>query len=198
MTDTLITRHFSLQDKRPAHLREIDLLVIDPALRDLLFTDGTVTRMLEAQVLSAVSVTVLAQDRCAAVGLIGEQLEGPSDGEPVRRRVTISIGDCGLPVIWAESYFLPERLPAGFLAVLNGSAEGIGGSLQQVRLEGWREMLWFGLDSPPFWDDIAPAAAPAFLTRVYRVITHGLPALVISESFALEETSGAYRLACSP
>jgi chorismate-pyruvate lyase len=194
VTHDLTGRYFALQDQRPANLGDVELLAMDSALRNLLFTDGTVTRTLEAHALSRVCVDVAAQSRCAASRSIARHLDTPTDTESVRRRVTISLDASPMPVIWAESHILPERLPAGFLNLLDNTPDGIGESLQQIKLEGWREMLWFGLDAPPSWDSIASYAAPMFLTRLYRIITLGRPALLISESFAVEQTSGSFHL----
>ena len=195
VTSGLTERYFALQDQRPERLRDVELFTMDPSLRSLLFTDGTVTRTLEAQALSKVSVDVVSQSSCPPLGPIARHLEASSDSESIRRRVTISIDSFAMPVIWAESHILPERLPTGFLSLLDDTPEGIGESLQQIRLEGWREMLWFGLDTPPDWDSMASHAAPTFLTRLYRVITQDRPALLISESFAVEQRAGSYQLA---
>ncbi|HXS48453.1 MAG TPA: chorismate pyruvate-lyase family protein, partial [Solirubrobacterales bacterium] len=116
----------------------------------------------------------------------------PTGVESVRRRVVIGAGPA-MPVMWAESHIIPSRLPSGFLDVLGSAADGIGESLQQVQLESWRDMLWFGLDTLPEWSCVDRAESTA-LTRLYRVITDGRPALLISESFAVERRTGAYRL----
>lgn len=194
----LTERYFVLQDQRPTRLRDIELGAMDPTLRTLLFTDGTVTRTLEAQILSRVTVDVATQTFSEALGLNARHLDAPADTKTVRRRVTICIDSLATPVIWAESHLLPDRLPAGFLPLLDDTPEGIGESLQQIKLEGWREMLWFGLDLPPTWDVGAARAAPTFLTRQYRVITEGRPALLISESFAVEQRGGIHSLALGP
>jgi len=83
-------------------------------------------------------------------------------------------------------------LPAGFVGVLGGSPTGIGGSLGQLKLESWRELLWFGLGSPPPWS--AGTTVADTLTRSYRIITQGRPALLISEAFAVEMHAGQYEL----
>lgn len=194
MESGLTERCFVLQDQRPGDLDEIELLAVDPALRALLFTDGTVTRTLEAQTLSPVSVEVTAQATCTTPEPIATHLHTPVDSEAIRRRVTIGLDSTALPAIWAESYLMPDRLPEGFLRLLDDTPDGIGESLQQVRLEGWREMMWFGIDSPPAWDHTAPHAASVFLTRLYRVITKGRPALLIAESFAIERREGLFHL----
>ena len=89
---------------------------------------------------------------------------------------------------------MPGRLPEDFLDVLEGSPEGIGESLQQVKLESWRDLLWFGLERPPRWSEAVPDPSHHVLTRRYRVITGKRPVLLIVESFAVERSEGEYRL----
>jgi chorismate-pyruvate lyase len=168
---------------------------MDPFLRGLLFTDGTVTRTLEVKTLSRVAVSVVGQAEAPLPAEAADHLCATPETPAVRRRVVIGPAqEDAAPAIWAESHILPERLPEEFLGVLNDSRDGIGGSLQRVELESWREMLWFGLDSPPEWSFVAPRAPSPVLTRLYRVITGGKPALLISESFAVERRDDSYRL----
>lgn len=194
----LSQRHFVRQDSRPAHLGEIGLAELEPFLRGLLFTDGTVTRTLEVQTLSPVSVQVTGQTDVAVGAQAAAHLEVPSGAESVRRRVLIGTGEPIEPAIWAESHILPSRLPAGFLGVLQGAPDGIGESLQRVELESWRELLWFGLDSHPAWSGVDSHLSSPVITRLYRVITMGLPALLISESFSVTLRDGTYCLDCVP
>lgn len=194
-TSGLTNRYFTLQDQRPEDVRDIELFSMEPGLRTLLFTDGTVTRTLEAQTLSPVSVSVISQATISLSDSLARPLEAPPCGESVRRRVTISIDPSPTPAIWAESHILSERLPPRFLDLLDHTPDGIGESLQQIKLESWRELLWFGLDSRPSWGSPAGYDAAGFLTRLYRVITRGRPALLISESFAVERRAGIYHLA---
>lgn len=189
----LTRRHFVLQDDRPDHLHEVDLAELDPALRCLLFTDGTVTRTLEVQALSRVSVEVVSQATAPALERDAQCLEVPRGMEALRRRVKIG-ADRGAPVMWAESHIIPSRLPKGFVDVLGRAADGIGESLQQVQLESWRDMLWFGLDTLPAWSEVERQPPPTALTRLYRVITNCRPALLISESFAVRRSGGLYHL----
>lgn len=195
-SDELAQRHFVLQDRRPAHFAGINLAELDPFLRGLLFTDGTVTRTLEVQALSPVSVEVADQTDIAVSGQTAEHLQVPGGTESVRRRVLIGSGEPMTPAIWAESHILPSRLPSGFISVLRGAADGIGESLQQVELESWRELLWFGFDSHPIWSGVESDSSSPVITRLYRVITGGLPALLISESFSVTLRDGTYRLDC--
>jgi chorismate-pyruvate lyase len=192
--DKLAHRHFVLQDRRPGHLGDIGLAEMAPLLRGLLFTDGTVTRTLEVQALSRVSVEVVDQVDTTVSGQIARHLKAPSDTEAVRRRVLIGTRDATVPIIWAESHILPSRMPPRFLRVLQGAPDGIGESLQRVELESWRDLLWFGLDSHPKWSRVDTGPRSPVITRVYRVITGGRPALLISESFSVEYCNGAYQL----
>jgi chorismate-pyruvate lyase len=190
----LTRRYFVAQDRRPAHLGEVDLMELDPGLRGLLFTDGTVMRALEAQFLSRVSVEVVAQARSSASGHIASHLDVPDGTESVRRRVAIGPSGSATPAIWAESHILPLRLPPGFLSVLHDAPDGIGESLQQVKLESWRDLLWFGFDTPPKWNHLPPGTPQPTITRLYRVSAAGRPTLLISESFAVERRDGRYHL----
>lgn len=183
-----------MQHERPPHLGDVQLSEVDPFLRSLLFTDGTVTRALEVQALSRIFVEVVAQSRSLAHGHVASYLDIPDGMESIERRVIIGV-DTTDPVLWAESHILPERLPGGFLGLLDDTPNGIGDSLQQVKLESWRDMLWYGLDYAPDWDCVGPHAASMVLRRLYRIITQSQPALLISESFAIEQRSGIYHLA---
>ena len=165
--------------------------VLDPFLRGLLFTDGTVSRALEAHTLAPVTVapveqvTVRVRQPAAGYLAVGERRQC------LRRRVTMHIADRHLAV-WAESYIVPERLPSQFEATLGETAQGIGGSLQQLKLESSRELLFFGLSAPPAWAE--PDASVSTLARVYRIVTQAQPALLITEHFALERRLGRYQL----
>jgi chorismate-pyruvate lyase len=192
VVDRLAERHFSAQNEASTGLQDLDLLRLDPFLRTLLFTDGTVSRALETQTLSPVVVDTVEQVRTPAPALLARYLQAAEEEECIRRRVVMTIEETN-PSVWAESYVLPERLPAEFLQVLNDSAQGIGGSFQQLKLETWRELLWFGLGPPPAWSPGSTSVEQA-LMRSYRVIFQGLPALLISEAFALQESAGGYRL----
>jgi chorismate-pyruvate lyase len=192
--DGLARRHFVLQDRRPSHLGDVGLAEMEPFLRGLLFTDGTVTRTLEVQALSQVSVEVVDQSDTTVSPPIAGHLMVPAGTESVRRRVLIGTGDPTGPAIWAESHILPSRLPSSFLNVLQGARDGIGESLRQVELESCREMLWFGVDSHPKWSGVEPHTSSSVITRLYRVISGGLPTLLISESFSVTRRDDAYRL----
>ena len=163
-------------------------------MRSLLLTDGTVTTALEALTLDRVTVKVVAQSSGSLPSAAAGPLETRAEEKSVHRRVEIGGAKNPVPLIWAESHILPGRLPDDFLDVLDNAPEGIGESLQQVRLESCRDLLWFGLDAPPSWSSVATTPSSQAITRCYRVIAGGRPCLLISESFAVEQQAGEYRL----
>jgi len=189
----LTRRHFVLQEDRPSHLSEVDLAELDPFLRCLLFTDGTVTRTLEVQALARVTVEVVAQADTPTPARHAECLGVPRGMRALCRRVVIGTGP-DAPVMWAESHIVPSRLPGVFMDALSSAPDGIGQSLQQAQLESWRDMLWFGLDTLPNWSGVDALAGTEALTRAYRVISSGQPALLISETFAVRRNAGRYQL----
>ncbi|MCW3019840.1 MAG: 4-hydroxybenzoate synthetase [Solirubrobacterales bacterium] len=191
VADRLAGAHFVLQHETSPDLADVEIVALDPFLRGLLFTDGTVSRSLEAETLSRVTVRPVEQVTAPVQQPAAGYLDVPVGEECIRRRVTMSIADEHLAV-WAESYIVPERLPSRFVGALGASAQGIGGSLQKMKLESWRELLRFGLGAPPPW--ARAGMSRSTLTRVYRIITQGQPALLITEHFALEMRSGLYHL----
>jgi chorismate-pyruvate lyase len=193
--EDLVSRHFVLQGERPGHLEAAAIGALDPFLRSLLFTDGTVTRALAAQTLAPVSVARLGQEEVAVPAEVARQLELDPAAPAIRRRVRIGIGAGAEPVLWAESHIVPERLPPGFVGLLDGAPDGIGQSLQRVALESYRELLWFGFDAGPDWAEAAPRERRGTIQRLYRVISERQAAILICESFAVEERLGTYRLA---
>ncbi len=188
----LVEQHFVLQGERPEHVAAVEIASLDPFLRNLVFTDGTVTRALGVHTLGPVAVEKLSQSRGPMPAEAAACLEVEPEQESVRRRVRIAAG--AAPLLWAESHIVPERLPPGFMGLLDGAPDGIGQSLQRVALESYRELLWFGFDAIPEW---APETAPGrrAIRRQYRVVSGGLAAILIAETFAVERRDGTYFLA---
>ncbi len=194
----LVERHFAMQAERPADLRGIEIGALDPFLRSLLFSDGTVTRAISVQMLLPVRVEVIDQERLPLPAAAASCLEADAGLDSLQRRVRIGVGSAVAPVLSAESHIVPGRLPPAFLRLLDGAPDGIGESLQQMRLESWRELLWFGLGEAPEWAPGAGAEVAAdVLTRLYRVTTGGFPAMLISENFAVERRGDTYSLPVS-
>jgi chorismate-pyruvate lyase len=190
--DRLTERHFTMQHTHISELTSLEVVALDPQLRGLLFTDGTVTRALEAQTLCHVAVDVVEQSQTKLPAQAAHYLDVNAASSCLRRRVTMTTGESSGPVVWAESHILPERLPTGFLGLLDNTPHGIGGSIEQTKLESRRELLWFRLGRPPSWAGISSPSDSAVI-RLYRIITGDRPALLISEAFAVELRAGVYR-----
>lgn len=191
-TNQLTTLDFTLGESDSA-LGELDISTLDPALRGVLFTDGTVTRALEVQTLAPISVELLEQDEAQVPPAAAAHLRVAPDTPSLRRRVAMRFGESpGNPSVWAESYILSQRLPDGFIQRLDGAPHGIGESLQRLKVESWRDLIWCRLGQPPEW--AAGGNQGPAITRLYRVITGGLPALLISECFAVQRANDGYEL----
>ncbi len=191
LTTGLLRQHFLMQDERPAGIGDVEIAALDPFLRGLLFTDGTVTRALTLQMLAPVAVERLGQDEVKIAAAAAACLEAEAGGNAIRRRVRIGTGMA--PLLWAESHILPERLPPGFMGLLDGAPDGIGQSLQRVALESSRELLWLGRDQPPAWTGAAPGTE--IVSRQYRIVSERRPAILIRESFAVATRAGTVCLA---
>lgn len=190
-----VQRHFLMQEERPREVREVDVSALDPFLRSLLFTDGTVTRALAAQTLAPVAVDRISQAEVFPLpDDVGGYLEAGSEEGAIRRRVAIAVGASAPATIWAESFILPDRLPPGFLGLLDGAPDGIGQSLQRIALESYRELLWFGLDAAPEWAAPRPGPGDETIRRLYRIVSGRQASILISESFAVERRDGRCHL----
>jgi chorismate-pyruvate lyase len=192
IADRLAARHFTAQGELPEELHGIRLSMLDAFLRNLLVTDGTVSRSLEAHTLNPVEVEPVEQTELPPPRAVARHLQ-IDEGQPcLRRRVVMRIAGPA-PSVWAESYVVPGRVPAEFLRVLRDNSQGIGGSLAHLRLESWRELLWFGVGRPPPWPEAS--GTEKTLRRSYLILIDRRPALMIAEDFALAEHDGAYSMA---
>jgi chorismate-pyruvate lyase len=190
----LIAQHFVMQDERPPALDDVTLEELGPELRMLLFTDGTVTRALEAWALCRVVVDVVDEHLGGLPDELAVCLDCAAGAEVRHRRVTLQSADDGTPLVYAESLILFERLPAGFLALLAHSRQGIGEALSAGRFESRRELLWFGLSSAPDWHQ-ASFRRQSTLARTYRIVIDDAPVMVITEAFPVQPALRSYTLA---
>jgi chorismate-pyruvate lyase len=193
IADRLAARHFTAQAELPEGLATVAIGALEPLLRVLLVTDGTVSRTLEASALRSVGVEPVEESAAETSAAAVRPLRLEPGESCLRRRVVMTIAGPE-PSVWAESYVVPGRLPPGFLRALGGNTQGIGGSLEALKLETSRELLWFGLGPAPDWHETATSRTPT-LTRAYLVLTGGRPALLICEAFAVAERAGRYVLA---
>jgi chorismate-pyruvate lyase len=189
--DRLVARHFTAQSELPEELDPIGLDALDPFLRNLLVTDGPVSRSLEAHALRPVSLELLDQSETLPPAAVAAHMQLAEDEACLRRRVVIRIGAPD-PSVWAESFVVPGRIPVEFLRALRDNSRGIGGALEELKLESWRELLWFGLASAPPW--LEPGNTAPALRRAYLILIERRAALMITEDFALAERADGFTL----
>lgn len=178
----LVARHFVMQERQPADVREAVLSVLEPGLRCLLLSDGLITRAVEALALRRVTVKLVDQRPSTTPAEAACFLPIAPGESCLRRRVVMSFDEArapSRPFAYAESHLVPQLLPAAFLRALP-SAAGIGYALQEARVESRRELLWFGLRAVPSW-----ARSVGYRERVvrsYRIIIDEQPAVYILEA----------------
>jgi chorismate-pyruvate lyase len=181
----LVERHFCGQRDRPERLADVGLGDLAPDLRMLLFTDGTVTRALEARTLRQVSVSVHDERYEPVRPGVAACLDVAPGAGARRRRVMIYAGDGERPALFAESVIVLERLPKWFSPVLQSTSQGLGQALAAGKLESRRELLWYGLATAPRW--AGPLAdGVRTLVRAYRVVIEARPAMLIEEALAVQ------------
>lgn len=180
----LISRYFVAQGHRPSELWDVDVTALTSYQRALLVNDGTVTRLVESSVLESLSVHVLDQ---RAVGTDVRRdswldLTAEDATTILRRRVAIRGCRSGRLYGLAESLLVGSRLPDTFISSLLDCPAGLGELMAKIRLETRRELLWFGYALAPDWAEPTATQAPV-LTRSYRIVAGGRPAILICESF---------------
>lgn len=185
--DDPISGCFIAQTRRPDELWDVDVFALTPYQRLLLTTDGTVTRLVEASVLEALTVDVLDQRDVEVDDQWTELLDLPATAASiVRRRVAITARQSGRLHALAESLLVTSRLPTAFVRSLLNNPKGLGEVIGQLQLETRRELLWFGYATAPGWAK-PPANGMPLLTRSYRVIIAASPAILITESFPVDD-----------
>ena len=192
IADRLAMRHFTAQSELPEELDPIGLDALDAFLRNLLVTDGPVSRSLEAHTLLPIRVEPVEQSETLPPAAAAAHLQLAEDEACLRRRVVMRIAGPE-PSVWAESFVVPGRVPIEFLRALRDNSHGIGGSLEQLKLESWRELLWFGLATAPPWPE--PGNPARTLRRAYLILIDRRPALMITEDFALAERGDGFTIA---
>ncbi len=161
-----------------------DSIVRDPTLslfqKVLLTTDGTVTQLLELFTGAPIKVRKLEQ------GVVqGEQPQWlpTAAGERLLKR-TILLCTEQQPMLYAESWFVIERMPPSMQQQLLHSDRPIGLLWREARMETYREIVAYqrqpgGLLSRHFGLD----AEAELLARTYLIYHQHQPLGVITEKF---------------
>jgi chorismate-pyruvate lyase len=157
---------------------------MDPFLRVLLVTDGTVTRCLEAYLWEPISV-----ERCFQEEVLlkhNEPLLGVKEGEPVILRKIILRGVRTRKVYtFAESLIRIHLLEEEIQKDLLEGRMGIGELLRDRRLETYREMLEFGREKAgeQLSSYFMIKSVDLICYRRYRIHVKGLPVILVTENF---------------
>jgi chorismate-pyruvate lyase len=150
--------------------------------RRLLDNPGTVTHLLEKITGEPMFADVVRQ--CSIKASTDNGL-GATLGRPMTQRMAVLRGHTThLPYLYAESLFLPERLPERARAQLDRTNEPIGRVLVAYGLRTGREMLPqpgpIGADASSIIDGFS---SEVVWSRAYRLSIDGLPAFAIREWF---------------
>jgi chorismate-pyruvate lyase len=150
--------------------------------RLLLDNSGTVTHLLEKLTAEVIFAHVVRQYPIRAT--TGNGL-GVRVGHPMTHRMAVLKGrTTDLPYLYAESTFLPERLPERARIQLERSNEPIGRVLLACGLRTGREMLSkpgpLGADALSIIDGFS---SEIVCSRAYRLSIDGLPIFGIHEWF---------------
>ena len=178
---------FIEQSAKPDGLQEISLDQLTPFQRALLVTDGTVTQLIEAYILTPLEVIQLSQQK-QVLSTKNLWLATHQGSTVVARKVIIQGMEPKSPVFYtyAESLIVHNRLPKVIQKGLEVGSEGLGKLLRRSGLETRRDLLWYGLEYTSNLPDILKhMAGKPFLSRTYRVIAKGEPIMLINERFPL-------------
>jgi chorismate-pyruvate lyase len=150
--------------------------------RTLLDSGDTVTHILEsltgeALVADVASQRAIVADKGNSIGVVA--------GEVVTLRSAVLKGrTTNLPYLYAESMFMPARLPAPVRARLERTDDPIGRVLADHGLKLTREALPPPRSlGPTAGSTVAAPASEVVWVRAYRLANDGLPVFAISEWF---------------
>jgi chorismate-pyruvate lyase len=171
------------QDARPPQLSQVNLRALTPFQRALLAADGTVTKLIEAYMLEPVEVTLLKQET-QVLAKAHYWLETPAQTEVIARQSLLRGRYSATAYAYAVSLLVPQRLPQTLLKDLASEPAGLGRILLNSQIENRREILWYGrevIEELP--QEIQSLMRTIFISRTYRIITGGKPAMLINEKF---------------
>jgi chorismate-pyruvate lyase len=147
----------------------------------LLGRPDTVTHILETLTAETLSAEVIRQGTAAAGA---DDALVVAAGESLTHRTAVLRGwPSGLPYLYAESAFVPERLPDGARRQLERSREPIGRVLVAHGLHLAREAL--PRPEPPYPASAVTAGGRLGIVwaRAYRLMVDGAPVFAIKEWF---------------
>jgi len=176
---------FVAASDRPAHLSHMKIEDLCAFARVLLVTDGTVTHMLRAHFREPINVEVLSHD-LQPLEAAEPWLQAKPGDEILLRKVALIGARTGQTYCLATSRIALERISPDMRADIVSMQRSLGSVLLANFSENRRELLWFGRaqngESQLEEGHINTQGQP--LERAYRVISGGVPIMMISETFA--------------
>jgi len=170
-----LARLFVAASDRPAHLSLIRIADLCTFARVLLVTDGTVTHMLRAHFHEPINVNVLSHD-LQTLEAAEPWLQAKTGDESLLRKVALIGARTGRTYCFATSWIALERLSPDMRADVVSMQQSLGDVLLSNFSENRRELLWCGStqDGESQFQN---------LERAYRVISGGVPIMMIAETF---------------
>lgn len=161
----------------------IEWHTLDPLLRVLLVTDGTVTAILEAAFLESIRVVKLTQEIVKAT-TTSHALLNPSAGEAiVERRVLLRGVASGRNYVYAESLIAVGRMRPAFGSLLFDSNTPLGQLWLDQKLETYKEIIGMHGAAGGSAAQYFESDGSGILIRKYRIYSSGIPVMIISEHF---------------
>ena len=165
---------FVAASDRPAHLNLIKIEDLCAFARVLLVTDGTVTHMLRAHFREPINVKVLSHD-LQTLEAAEPWLQAKPGDKILLRKVALIGASTGRTYCFATSGIALERLSPDMRADIVSMQQSLGSVLLANFSENRRELLWYGETQK---------TQGQTLERAYRVISGGVPIMMITETFA--------------
>jgi chorismate-pyruvate lyase len=161
-----------------------DINHLEPALRVLLTSDGTVTDMLETICRETINARRIAQEVQPANGCV-EPLELAAGESLLSRRVLLQGERTCTNYVYAESWIAIDRLDARFREGLLASDMPIGRLWRSNRVEIFKELILISqVEASHIAQYFGTAADMKLLARTCRVFILGRPVMLISEHFS--------------
>lgn len=176
---------FVAQEQRPPYLQDVDFRELTSFERAWLVIDGTVTRFLEAQKVEPIEIVPCGQSK-ETLRRDHVWLDVPKGSVVASRRVLLRGAHSDHIHASAASLVVPERVKEAVGRPAEKIPEGLGRMLLSGRIEQYRELLWYGKETPSdLPGEIRSLASEFCLSRTYRILVNKKPVMMITEWFEL-------------
>lgn len=157
---------------------------LDRDLRILIATNGTLTRILSVVANEEIVVQVVKQHVHHSESGIADSNQ-LATGRVLQRHILLRGRSSGNPFVAAESLIAIDRLPTAIMTSLTNTDHPIGEIMAASRLETFKEVAKVWIGELPGWLALADYqnSPPRIVSRRYRIIAGGQPALIITEHF---------------